>query len=136
MKLIKGTIFGGIVFFLLGWLVYGMLIADFMAAHSDITLNRPDDQMIWWAMIISNFILALFLTMVLKWSGASGIADGIKTGALFGLLLSSTMDLMMYSMTTMSDLTAVIVDVIVMTVLMAVIGLVIVLTWGKEKTAD
>lgn len=135
MKLIRGTVFGGIAFFLLGWLVYGMLIANFMAAHSDVSLNRPDDQMIWWAMIVSNFVLALFLTLVLKWSGASGIADGVKTGALFGLLMSSTMDLMMYSMTTMSDFTAVIVDVIVMTVLMAVIGLIIVLTWGKEKAA-
>ena len=133
MKILRGTIFGGIAFFLLGWLVYGMILANFMEAHSDVSLNRPDDQMIWWAMIVSNLILALFLTMVLKWNGASGIMDGLKTGALFGVLLSSTVDLMMYSMTTMSDFTMVIVDVIVMTILMAVTGLIIVLTWGKKE---
>ena len=36
-------------------------------------------------------------------------------------------------MTTQYDLTVVFVDVIVYTVLLAVMGLVIVLTWGKEK---
>lgn len=133
MKILRGTIFGGIAFFLLGWLVYGMILANFMEAHSDVSLNRPDDQMVWWAMIVSNLILALFLTMVLKWTGASNIVDGVKTGVLFGFLLSSTVDLMMYSMTTMSDFTMVIVDIIVMTILLAIIGLVIVLTWGKEK---
>lgn len=131
MKILRGTIFGGISFFILGWLVYGMLLMDFMATHSDASLNRPDDQMIWWAMILSNLVLGLFVTLFLKWSGASNIVDGIKKGALFGLLYSLTIDLMMYSMTTMYDMTAMIVDILVMTVLMAAIGLIVVLTWGK-----
>ncbi|MCG6190718.1 DUF1761 family protein [Maribellus maritimus] len=133
MKILRGTIFGGIAFFFLGWVVYGMLLADFMAAHSDASLNRPDDQMIWWAMILSNLVLGLLVTLVLKWSGATSIADGIKTGAIFGFLMGLTMDLMMYSMTTQYDLTVVFVDVIVYTILLAIIGLVIVLTWGKGK---
>lgn len=133
MKILRGTVFGGITFFFLGWVVYGMLLADFMAAHSDASLNRPDDQMVWWAMILSNLVLGLLVTLVLKWSGAASIVDGIKTGAIFGLLMGLTMDLMMYSMTTQYDLTVVFVDVIVYTVLLAIMGLVIVLTWGKGK---
>ncbi|QGY44210.1 DUF1761 family protein [Maribellus comscasis] len=133
MKILRGTIFGGIAFFFLGWVVYGMLLADFMAAHSDASLNRPDDQMVWWAMILSNLVLGLLVTLVLKWSGATSIIDGIKTGAIFGFLMGLTMDLMMYSMTTQYDLTVVFVDVIVYTILLAIIGLVIVLTWGKGK---
>ncbi|MBN2892920.1 MAG: hypothetical protein JXL97_13720, partial [Bacteroidales bacterium] len=68
MKILRGTIFGGIAFFLLGWLVYGMLLMDFMAANSNNCAARLDDEMIWWAMIVSNLILALFITLVLKWS--------------------------------------------------------------------
>ncbi len=132
MKILRGTIFGGITFFFLGWVVYGMLLMDFMAAHSDVSLNRPEDQMIWWAMILSNLVLGLLVTLFLKWSGAATVADGIKTGALFGFLLALTMDLMMYAMTTMYDSTAMFVDIIVMTVLLAIVGLVVVLTWGKK----
>ena len=92
-------------------------------------------EMIWWAMIVSNFSIALLLTLFLKWSGAKGIVDGLKTGALFGFLYSFSLDLGFYSMTTMfNNFTAIIADVVVNTLVMAVLGLIIVLTWGKEKT--
>ena len=131
MKLLRGTIFGGIAFFFLGWFVYGILLMDFMAANANACANRPEAEMIWWAMILSNLVLGLFVTLVLKWSGAASIGDGIKTGALFGFLMALTMDLMMYSMTTMYNMSAMIVDILVMTVMMAIVGLIVVLTWGK-----
>ena len=133
MKILRGTIFGGIAFFILGWVVYGMLLMDFMTANSNTCANRPDADMIWWAMILSNLVLGLFVTLVLKWSGAKSITDGIKTGALFGLLMGLTFDLMTYSMTTMFNMTAMIVDILVVTVLIAIVGLVIILTWGKKE---
>ena len=133
MKILRGTIFGGIAFFILGWVVYGMLLMDFMTANSNTCANRPDADMIWWAMILSNLVLGLFVTLVLKWSGAKSITDGIKTGALFGLLMGLTFDLMTYSMTTMYNMTAMIVDILVVTVLIAIVGLVIILTWGKKE---
>ncbi|KJF44318.1 hypothetical protein [Draconibacterium sediminis] len=132
MKILRGTLFGGITFFFLGWLVYGFLLAGFMEANSNACANRLDTEMVWWAMILSNLILGLLLTLILKWSGASGIGDGIKTGALVGLLMALTMDLMMYSMTTLYNLKVLVVDVIAYTLLLAIMGLVIVLTWGKK----
>jgi hypothetical protein len=90
--------------------------------------------MIWWAIIVSNFTFALLLSLILKWSGARGFLDGLKTGAIFGFLMALSMDLSFYSMSTMfNNVTAIAVDVVVNTVAMAIIGLVIVLTWGKEK---
>lgn len=32
MKILKGTVFGGIAYFLLGWLIYGILLMDFAAS--------------------------------------------------------------------------------------------------------
>jgi hypothetical protein len=43
--------------------------------------------MVWLAMIVSNFILAMLVTLVLKWSGAKSAIDRIKTGAIFGVLM-------------------------------------------------
>ena len=71
---------------------------------------------------------------MLKWSGASGWLDGLKTGALFGLLFGVTIDLSFYSMTTMyNSIGAMVADMVVMTVMAAIIGAVIVLVWGKNE---
>lgn len=134
MKILKGTIFGGIVYFFLGWLIYGILLADFSLANYNQCMNRPSAEMVWWAIILSNLIYALFLTLVLKWTGASGWLDGLKTGALFGLLLGVSTDLSFYSMTTMfNSIGAMVLDMLVMTVIAAILGTVIVLVWGKDK---
>lgn len=134
LKILKGTVFGGVVYFFLGWLVYGILLADFSLANYNQCMNRPMADMVWWAMILSNLVYALFLTLMLKWSGASGWLDGLKTGALFGLLFGVTIDLSFYSMTTMyNSIGSMAVDLVVMTVMAAIIGAAIVLLWGKDK---
>ena len=112
MKILRGTIFGGITYFILGWVIYGILLMDFTVNNFNQCAARPDGVMIGWAIIVSNFILALLLTLFLKWSGAKGVADGLKIGALFGLLMGLSIDLAQYSMTTMfNNFTALIVDV-------------------------
>jgi len=132
MKILRGTVFGGITYFVLGWLVYGIILNAFMQNNLNQCAARPNDAMIWWAIIVASLVLALFLTLVLKWTGAKGIMDGIKTGALFGLLFGISVDLSNYSMsTTFNNLSAVFVDVVVWVIIQALVGIVIVLTWGK-----
>ena len=136
MKILRGTVFGGITFFVLGWLIYGLLLMDFMSANSDTSIMRPESEMIWWAMILSNLIMALVVTLILNWSGASKPVDAIKIGALIGFLICLGIDFSMYSMTTMYNMTAIIVDAIVTTIMVGITGAVIVLTWGKSTPAE
>ena len=136
MKILRGTLFGGIVYFLIGWLVYGILLMGFFSANMNQCAARPQGEMIWWAIIVSNFSAALLLTLFLKWSGAKGIIDGLKVGALFGFLVSLTFDLSSWSMTTMyNNFGLLVADVAVSAVVLGIVGMVIVLLWGKEKTA-
>ena len=133
MRILRGTLFGGIAFFFLGWLVWGMLLMDFSKANYNQTIYLPDDGMIWWAMIASNLVLALLVTLALNWAGTKTIVDGLKFGALVGGLYALTTDLGMYSMTTViSNLTAVAVDTLAYAAVTAITGVVIVLTWGKK----
>lgn len=134
MRILRGTLFGGIAFFFLGWLVWGMLLMDFSKENYNQTIYLPDDGMIWWAMIASNLVLALLVTLALNWAGAKTIVDGLKFGALVGGLYALTTDLGMYSMTTViSNLTAVAVDTLAYAAVTAITGAVIVLTWGKKE---
>jgi len=93
MKILKGTIIGAITFFFIGGIIYGLLLSNFIAANSDSNAFRPMEELIWWAAILTNLVLGLFFTLGLYWSGAKRVADGIKTGALFGLILTLYMDL-------------------------------------------
>lgn len=136
MKILRGTVFGGIAFFLLGFLVWGVLLMNFSMENYNQSIYLPNDEMIWWAMIVSNLLLALLLTLMLNWSGAKSIVDGLKIGAIFGGLYALSVDLGMYSMTTVIlNLTAVIVDAVAYIFVTAICGLVVVLLWGKEKAA-
>jgi hypothetical protein len=136
MRILRGTVFGGIVLFLLGWLVYGLLLMNYMTANTNQCAARPQAEMVWWAIIVSNLLSAFFLTLVLQWSGAKEIPDGLKIGAIFGILLGSSMDLSFWSMTTMfNNFGILVVDVAVLTLIMAVVGMAVVLTWGKGKAA-
>jgi hypothetical protein len=90
--------------------------------------------MVWWAIIVSNLTAALLLTLILNWSKAKGVVDGIKTGALFGFLYTLIVDLSFWSMTTMfNNIGSLLIDILASTVVFTAVGMVIVLTWGKEK---
>ena len=132
MKILRGTIFGGIAFFLIGWLVWGILLMDFSMNNYDQSVYKPEEEMIWWAMIFSNLILALFLTLFMKWGQAKTIIDGMKIGAIFGALYALSIDLGFYSMTKMLlNASAILVDTLAYVVVCGLTGLIIVLTWGK-----
>jgi len=134
MKILRGTLFGGIAYFLLGWLIYGIMLMDFFSANMDQSGNRPEGTMIWWAMILSNLLTALLLTLILDWSRTITAGGGFSKGAIFGLLISSGIAFSFWSMTTMYNTFGLIfIDILVSTIIFGFVGLIIVLTWGKEK---
>lgn len=136
MKILKGTVFGAIAFFFLGWLVWGILLMDFSMNNYNTEIYLPEDEMIWWAMIVSNLALALMYTLVLKWAGAKTLVDGVKIAAIIGALYALSVDLGYYSMTNVIlNLSAIVVDTLAYLVISAITGLIIVATWGKDKAA-
>jgi len=134
MKILRGTIFGAIAFFFLGWLVWGILLMDFSMNNYNQSIYLPENEMIWWAMIVSNLVLALLFTLILKWAGAKTLVDGAKISAIVGALYALSVDLGFYSMTNVIlHLSAILVDALAYVLVSAITGLVIVLTWGKKE---
>jgi hypothetical protein len=123
--------------FFLVFVIHGILMMDWIANNFNDCAARPNGAMIMWAMILACFIFALFLTLMLKWSGAKKVTDGLKIGLVFGLLHSFSTDLAQYSMSTVfNSFTSLIVDVLVWSVIAAIMGIIIVLTCGKEKQLE
>lgn len=137
-KTIIGTIAGGVTFFLLGWVLYGMLMMDYMSKNTNTAIWRDMESMIWWALILSNFIWAYFIALVLDWTNTSGFAQGMQKGLLLGLITGLATDIGLYANTTyFNSLTPVIADVAMICVMSSIVGGVIgMIRAGGAKKAE
>lgn len=134
-KLLMGTIVGGIAYFFLGWIIYGMLLMSTMAQYSNSACMRADADMVWWAMIVGNLGFAALLTSVFLKSGVSSFASGAQAGAMIAFLVSFSVDLMMYATTSLTtDMTGIVIDVVASTVMGAVVGGIIGMLIGKGSS--
>ncbi|MBK6700875.1 MAG: hypothetical protein IPG55_13505 [Saprospiraceae bacterium] len=135
-KTLIGGLAGGVAFFLLGWLIYGILLMDYYAANTNQCAMRPMTDMVMWAMIVSNLAAGLLVATILSWSNTSGMMAGAKIGAIVGLLVAVWMDFNFYSMSTMySGLNPIFVDILVSAVYFALGGGIIAWVMGMIKGA-
>ena len=98
-KFLLASLAGAILFFVSGYLAYGVLLHDFMVA-AGVMKETPD----MGVLILSQMIFGVFLTMVLRrWPGAETLAQGAKTGAVLVLLLALGSTLVQYATTNAVD---------------------------------
>jgi len=133
-KILVGGITGGVTLFLLGWVIYGILLMNYSTANYNQCMNRPMQDMIWWSMIVSNLALGFLLATIFSWSDTTGFMAGAKTAGIIGLLLYVSMDFGYYSMTTMYvNPSVIIVDIIAYTIYLAIAGAIVAWAMGMVK---
>ncbi len=133
-KVLIGGVVGAITFFILGWLVYGMLLMDFMMANTNQCMMKPMEEMNMLAIFASNLAISMLLAIIFSWTNVSNMMDGMKIGAIVAALVSLSFDLNLFSMSTMfSGIHVMLMDVAVFTVLIGITGGVIakVMNMGK-----
>lgn len=136
-KLLIGGITGGILFFLLGWLVYGMLLMDFMNSHQGAAGNvqRAETDMQYLYLVIGNLAMGFMLAYVFLKGNVNSMMDGFITGGILGLLIAVGYDCMIYATSTVISKTAMAADVAAMTVMTAIVGAVVAMVMGMGKKA-
>jgi hypothetical protein len=137
-KFLIGTLVGGIALFLLGYLLYGMLLMNFFTQHSHAPAgaDKAMSDLVWWALILGNLGTGALLTYVfLKLGNVNSFGSGAGIGAAVGFFSSLGNDLVRYATENGSDLTGVFADIVVFTVMCAIAGgiIVAVLGMGKKK---
>jgi hypothetical protein len=111
---VVGTIGGGVVAFVVGYVLFGLLLADFYAANTGSATGVIRDPQIVWAGIVGGLAYAALIIYALRANAASlNVASGAKVGATIGFLLWLCADFTLYSGTNMNNLTLTIVDPLV-----------------------
>ena len=130
-KFLVGGIVGGILYFILGYLFYGLLLKSFFDEKG---MAVDMDKMVWWAMILGNLAAGFLLAYILGKANATNAASGATVGLVVGLLMSLSFDLTMYGighgLTTTSALIA---DVAVSAVLTAITGAIVGMVIGMTR---
>lgn len=137
-KIFTAGLVGAIVAFLLGFIVYGNLLAEFFVENSGSAsgVMRGDDEMQWIPMILGHVTWGMLFAIVFgKWANISTFATGAKSGALLGFLIGASFDLIQLGSTHIASLKGIVVDIVVMTIVSAIVGGVVGWFFGRKKEA-
>jgi hypothetical protein len=97
-KFLLSTVVTTVVLFLLNAVVFAAFLGDFFKSHPAVStefmnqLYLPDNQLVWWAVVLSAIAVGFLVTTVIKWSGARTFVSGLKSGFIFAFLFLCAVD--------------------------------------------
>jgi hypothetical protein len=117
---------GGIVMFLLGFLFFGVLFADYFRANMVQYPGLEKDPPLIWAIFLFNVAWAWLIAWVADRSGGVSWAEGAKVGAIVMFVLGVGIDLEFYAfMNIHKALAPMLAHILIVTLMGAVAGAVI-----------
>lgn len=134
-RVLIGGIIGGITFFLLGFLMYGMAFRDILEANTMAGISLGEGEMRWLFLILGNLAFGFLIAYILHKANAIGFASGATVAGIVGFLVSLGGNLSSYGTTNYyTGMTGVFVDIIIITIMCAIVGGVIGWWYGRERT--
>lgn len=133
MKLFISTIVGAIIFFLLGWLFYGVIFTDYY----EFLKMRPESTLKWVMLIVANILQALILSVLYMktYKGVSPFKEGFIFGLATGILMSVPYIFYMWSTFNVSYKDVVPYGIF-MFIMILIVGIVIGLIFGKKEKPE
>jgi hypothetical protein len=134
VRVLAATVAGGIAFFILGFLIFGVLLDPYMKANMiqyPGLMKEPTPD--WVALVGWNLVSALLYAFIFDyWAGIRTFVGGLKAGAIIMFLTSVGMDLQFLAFMNIwkGGPVPIIVDIIAATVLGALVGGVIGMVLG------
>ena len=97
-------------------------------------LNRPSDQLIVWALLVSSMAFGFFITTMIKWSGSKTFGSGLRYGFIIGLLFWTAINFGLFSAQNIFSLPSVFADLACSAFAMTISSGVSAWMLGKAKT--
>jgi hypothetical protein len=139
-KLILAALAGTIVQFLLGWLIYGLLLADFMNSHTthyDGLMKDMNSGSFMILILLSGLVMSLLIAFIFqRWAKFEKFFMGLGGGMVLGFCIALSFDLYFLASMNLFSAGGAIVDIIANTVVTGIVGAVIAWVLGfKSKGA-
>jgi hypothetical protein len=132
-RVLAATVAGGITYFILGFVIFGVLLDDtVMKPNLNTYPGLMKDIPVWAPLILANLILAfLFAYIFDNWASIRTFAGGLKAGAIIAFLQALGFQLMFLAfMNLAKNYIPPVVDIIASTVMGAITGGVVGLVLG------
>ena len=113
---------GGVVLFLAGYVVYGLLLMDYFTSNMTSYPGLMKEPMELWAIGLGNIILGILLAYILNLGGIRSASRGASIGAFTFFLIALGINMIMYAQLNMYNLQLYVVDAVCMAILGALAG--------------
>ncbi|MEN9685069.1 MAG: hypothetical protein RLZZ28_855 [Bacteroidota bacterium] len=137
-KFLVSGIVGGIMSFFAGYLIYGLVMADFFAKHggTDTAAMKKMEEYAWWALVVGSLFQGFLLSYIFnKWANITSLGNGAVAGGVVGFFVSGAFDFMMFATTNLSTIESLIADVLCGAVMYGLIGAAVGFMNGVGKKA-
>ena len=138
-RIIFGGLAGSVAFFFLGWMIYGIILHNFIQANYNNCAARPMEEMVWPALILSNLFMGYLIALAISKTGVKNTLQAIGMTAALGFLISASMDFSVYSMNTVYlNAKALTLDIVIGTLMYGFVGFVeaLIMLPGKKQKAQ
>jgi uncharacterized membrane protein YqhA len=115
-KLLVGTLIGGVAFFLLGWVLYGMVFGKTLAElmPNMAAIQRPNMEYDMVAMVVANLALGFFLAYIFeKWASIRSFMGGLVAGATLFFVIAFAYDSIWHATTTVGSWGGTVLDAVI-----------------------
>ena len=95
-RILAATVAGGITFFFLGFVIYGLILDPMLMKPNMITYaGLMNETPVWIPLVLGNMVSALLLAYIFdKWAGIRTFMGGLLGGAVVWFLMSLAFQLM------------------------------------------
>ena len=137
-RVLAATVAGGVTYFLLGFLIWGLFLEEAMKPNMNVYPGLMNEVPVWAPLIIANLVTAFLFAYILdNWAQVRTFAAGAKAGAIIAFLQALSFQLMfMAFMNLHKNYMPPVVDVLVSTVMGAITGGVIGLVLGMMNKGN
>jgi hypothetical protein len=121
-KIVIGGVVAGVVFSVVGWIVYTKILATYLAHHTGELGLLGRVHLKYEYLLLGNLLQGFLLAYIFNIAKINSLLQGLITGLITGLLVSSSYDLVMYGSTFILSKKGLLVDVIGFSAISTVVG--------------